>query len=32
MRASMPPRYDVKEVKRVLERAGFEDDSHIYDD
>ena len=32
MRASMPPRYDVREMKRVLERAGFEDDSHIYDD
>ena len=28
----MPPRCDVREVKRVLERAGFENEDPVYDD
>ena len=32
MRGSMPPRIDVREVKRVLERAGFENKDPLHDD
>ena len=32
MRGSMLPMCDVREVKRVLERAGFEINDPVYDD
>ena len=32
LRGSMPPRCDVREIKRVRERAGLENKDPVYDD
>ena len=32
MRDSMPPKYEVREVLKTLEKVGFESKSPIYDD
>ena len=32
MRGSMPPKCDAREVKKILERSGFENKDPVYDD
>ena len=32
MRGSMPPKCDAREVKKILERSGFENKDLVYDD